>query len=52
MERLDDPAFFAEVVEHGGVASAVRTPGLGHSKLSLRIAELEQRLGLRLLPCL
>ncbi|WP_175672710.1 LysR substrate-binding domain-containing protein [Burkholderia ambifaria] len=49
MERLEDLAFFAEVVERGGFAAAARVLGLGRSKLSRRIAELEQRLGVRLL---
>lgn len=49
MERLEDLAFFAEVFEHGGFAAAARALGLGRSKLSRRIAELEQRLGVRLL---
>jgi DNA-binding transcriptional LysR family regulator len=46
---LNDLAYFAEVVAHGGFAAAGRSLGEPKSKLSRRIAALEQRLGLRLI---
>lgn len=49
MQDLNDLVFFAEVVEHGGFAAAGRSLGLPKSKLSRRVAELEARLGVRLL---
>jgi DNA-binding transcriptional LysR family regulator len=49
MERLDDLVLFVEVVEHAGFAAAARSLGMQRSKLSRRIAELEQRMGVRLL---
>lgn len=49
MHDLNDMVFFAEVVDHGGFAAAGRALGLPKSKLSRRIAELEARLGIRLL---
>ncbi len=42
-------AYFAEVVDHGGFAAAGRALNLPKSKLSRRVAELEERLGVRLL---
>ena len=41
--------YFAEVVDRGGFAAAGRALGLPKSKLSRRVAELEARLGGRLL---
>jgi DNA-binding transcriptional LysR family regulator len=41
--------YFAEVVERGGFAAAGRALGLPKSRLSRRVAELETRLGVRLL---
>jgi DNA-binding transcriptional LysR family regulator len=41
--------FFAEVAERGGFAAAGRALGLPTSRLSRRVAELEGRLGVRLL---
>jgi DNA-binding transcriptional LysR family regulator len=41
--------FFAEVVDRGGFAAAGRALNIPKSKLSRRIAELETRLGVRLL---
>ena len=41
--------YFAEVVERGGFAAAGRALGVPKSKLSRRVAELEARLGVRLL---
>lgn len=49
MQDLNDMLYFAEVVERGGFAAAGRTLGIPKSRLSRRIAELEARLGLRLL---
>lgn len=42
-------AYFAEVVDRGGFSAAARVLGLPKSKLSRRVAELEERLGVRLL---
>lgn len=49
MQDLNDMYFFAEVVDRGGFAAAGRALGIPKSKLSRRVAELEQRLGVRLL---
>lgn len=49
MQDLNDMYYFAEVVDRGGFAAAGRALGLPKSKLSRRVAELEQRLGVRLL---
>ena len=49
MQDLNDLYYFAQVVEHGGFAPAGRALGLPKSKLSRRIALLEERLGVRLL---
>ena len=46
---LNDYAYFADVVAHGGFAAAARAQREPKSKLSRRIAGLEQRLGLRLI---
>lgn len=46
---LNDLAYFAEVVAHGGFAAAGRALQEPKSKLSRRIAGLETRLGLRLI---
>jgi DNA-binding transcriptional LysR family regulator len=46
---LNDYAFFAEVVKHGGFAPAGRALNMPKSKLSRRIAGLEARLGVRLI---
>ncbi|CAM5773239.1 LysR family transcriptional regulator [Labrys miyagiensis] len=46
---LNDHAYFAEVVAHGGFAAAGRALREPKSKLSRRIAGLEDRLGLRLI---
>lgn len=46
---LNDFAYFAEVVSHGGFSAAARVLKEPKSKLSRRIAALEQRLGLRLI---
>ncbi len=49
MEDLNDMLYFVEVVERGGFAAAGRSLGLPKSRLSRRVAELEGRLGVRLL---
>ena len=49
MQDLNDMLFFAEVVDRGGFAAAGRTLNVPKSKLSRRVADLEARLGVRLL---
>lgn len=49
MQDLNDLAFFASVVEHGGFAAAGRALNVPKSRLSRRIALLEDELGVRLL---
>lgn len=49
MEDLNDLVYFAEVVNRGGFAAAGRALNLPKSRLSRRVAELEARLGVRLL---
>lgn len=49
MQDLNDLYYYARVVEHGGFAPAARAIGEPKSKLSRRIAALEERLGVRLL---
>jgi DNA-binding transcriptional LysR family regulator len=49
MQDLNDTYYFAEVVDRGGFAAAGRALGIPKSKLSRRVADLEQRLGVRLL---
>ena len=49
MQDLNDLMFFARVVEHGGYSAASRALGIPKSRLSRRIAALEERLGVRLL---
>lgn len=49
MQDLNDLYFFAQVVEHRGFAQAGRALGVPKSKLSRRIALLEERLGVRLI---
>lgn len=49
MEDFNDLAFFAAVVTHGSFSGAARALGVPKSRVSRRIAELEQRLGVRLL---
>ncbi|TAN09250.1 MAG: LysR family transcriptional regulator [Burkholderiaceae bacterium] len=48
MENLDDLAYFALVAQHGGFAAAERVTRIPKSRLSRRLAELERRLGTRL----
>ncbi|WP_458130498.1 LysR substrate-binding domain-containing protein [Pseudomonas sp. R3-41] len=49
MQDLNDLYYFAKVVEADGFAAAGRLLGIPKSRLSRRIAELEERLGARLL---
>ncbi len=49
MDDLNDLYYYARVVEHGGFAAAGRALGVPKSKLSRRIALLEERLGVRLI---
>ncbi len=49
MRDLNDLFYFAQVVDHGGFAAAGRALGIPKSKLSRRIQQLEDRLGVRLL---
>ncbi len=49
MHDLNDLAYFAKVVEHRGFAPAARSLGMQKSKLSRRVAQLEARLGVRLI---
>jgi DNA-binding transcriptional LysR family regulator len=49
MQDLNDMLYFAEVVDRGGFAAAGRALNVPKSRLSRRIADLEARLGVRLL---
>lgn len=49
LQDLNDLRFFAAVVEHGGFSAAGRALSLPKSRLSKRVARLEERLGVRLL---
>lgn len=49
VHRLEDLLLFSEVVEKGGFSAAARVLNMQRSKLSRRVAELEARLGVRLL---
>src|SRR5260370_42529203 len=49
MQDLNDIYFFASVVQYGGFSAAARAIGVEKTRLSRRIAALEQRLGVRLL---
>ncbi|HJP99319.1 MAG TPA: LysR substrate-binding domain-containing protein [Rhodanobacteraceae bacterium] len=46
---LNDLYFFAEVVEHGGFSAASRAIDVPKSRLSKRVSQLEDGLGIRLL---
>jgi DNA-binding transcriptional LysR family regulator len=48
MQDLNDFVWFVKVVDHGGFAAAGRALDQPKSKLSRRIAQLEERLGVRL----
>ena len=49
LSDLDDFYCFAQVVEHGGFSAAERTTDIPKSKLSRRVYQLEERLGVRLI---
>ena len=49
MQDLNDLAYFVKVVDYQGFAPAARALGLQKSRLSRRIAQLEARLGVRLI---
>lgn len=49
LDDLNDLRLFAAVADHGGFSAAARTLGLPKSRLSKRVAHLEDRLGVRLL---
>lgn len=49
MQDLNDLYYYVQAVEHGGFAPAGRALGLPKSKLSRRLALLEERLGVRLI---
>src|ERR1700719_2324295 len=49
MHDLNDLFFYVQVVANGGFAPAGRALGMPKSKLSRRIALLEERLGVRLI---
>lgn len=49
MQDLNDLYYFVQAVDHGGFAPAGRALGMPKSRLSRRIAELEERLGVRLI---
>eukprot|EP01032_Pedospumella_encystans_P035191 gene35191-39805_t len=49
MQDLNDMVFFAEVAERGGFAAASRALGIPKSRLSRRVAELEEQLGVQLM---
>ena len=49
MQDLNDLYYYVQVVDHGGFAQAGRAIGMPKSKLSRRIALLEERLGVRLI---
>jgi DNA-binding transcriptional LysR family regulator len=49
LQDLNDLYFFAAVVEHHGFSAAGRALGIPKSRLSKRVAQLEDRLGVRLL---
>lgn len=46
---LNELHYFAQVVDHGGFAPAGRALGIPKSRLSRRVARMEERLGVRLL---
>ncbi|MEP9266964.1 LysR family transcriptional regulator [Enterobacter asburiae] len=49
MQDLNDFVWFVKVVDYGGFAAAGRALDLPKSRLSRRIAQLEERLGVRLI---
>ncbi|WP_323750999.1 LysR family transcriptional regulator [Marinobacter sp.] len=49
MDDLNDLYFFSAVVQHNGFSAAARVTGVQKTRLSRRVANLEKRLGVRLL---
>jgi DNA-binding transcriptional LysR family regulator len=49
MRDLNELYFFAKVVDHGGFSAAAKALGIPKSRLSRHVAQLEDRLGVRLL---
>ncbi len=49
MQDLNDLCFFAQIVDSGSFSAAARELGVPKSRISRRIAALEQRLGVQLL---
>lgn len=49
MQDLNDLFYYSQIVEHGGLAAAGRALDTPKSKLSRRLAALEDRLGVRLI---
>jgi DNA-binding transcriptional LysR family regulator len=49
MQSFEDLFYFVQVVDHRGFAPAARALGVQKSKLSRRVATLEDRLGVRLI---
>lgn len=49
MKDLNDLYYFAKIVENGGFSAAARALGMPKSRLSRRVQQLEERLGVRLL---
>jgi len=49
MDDLNDLYFFVAVVEHNGFSAASRATGIEKTRLSRRVADLEKKLGIRLL---
>ena len=49
MQDLNDLYYYVQVVDYGGFAPAARALDMPKSKLSRRVAELEERLGVRLI---
>ncbi|WP_425524077.1 LysR family transcriptional regulator [Xanthomonas arboricola] len=45
MDDLNDLAYFASVVRHGGFSAAARASGIEKTRLSRRVAALEDALG-------
>jgi len=49
LQDLNDLSLFAAVVTHGGISAAAREIGAPKSRVSRRVAALEQQLGVRLI---